>query len=161
VDNTPTAIELCAGYGGVHLGLRRVIPNLRVIAFVEIEAFACANLVAKMEAALMDAAPVWTDIKTFDGKPFRGKVDILTAGYPCQPFSHAGQRKGTDDPQHLWPYIRKTINDVQPRQVFLENVEGHMGLQRRTCRILKIWFHLKMIHLIRSSLGALRLVRVH
>ena len=55
-------------------------------------------------------------------------IDILTAGYPCQPFSHAGSRKGADDERHLWPYIKEIIGILRPRFVVLENVRGHFGL---------------------------------
>ena len=67
-----THVSLCAGYGGIDLGLRRAIPNLRTVAFSEIEGFACANLVAKIEAGLLDSAPIWTDLKTFPYAKFRG-----------------------------------------------------------------------------------------
>ena len=117
-------ISLCSGYGGIDLGLRAVLPDVRTIAYVEIDAFAVANLVAKMEEGGLDAAPVWTDIKTFDARPFRGKVDILSGGFPCQPFSHAGQRKGTEDPRHLFPSIERIVSECSPRIIFLENVEG-------------------------------------
>ena len=119
-----THISLCSGYEGIGLGLRRVLPNLREIAFVEREGFPVANLVAKMEAGELDAAPVFTDVKQFPYGKFRGQVDILSGGFPCQPFSCAGQRKATDDPRHLFPYIRDGIRDCQPRIVFLENVGG-------------------------------------
>jgi DNA (cytosine-5)-methyltransferase 1 len=130
VDTTQTTthIGLCAGYGGIELGLQRVIPNLRSVALCEIEAFACANLVAKMEAGLLDAAPIWTDLKTFPWAEFRDRVDILTGGYPCQPFSAAGKRAGQDDPRHLWPYIARGIRILRPRICFFENVEGHISL---------------------------------
>lgn len=130
MDNTEefTAIELCAGYGGIHLGLKRVVPNLRTVAYSEIEAFACANLVAKMEAGLLDAAPIWTDIKTFPTDGFFEKVHLIAGGYPCQPFSTAGQRKGADDSRHLWPHIRRIVNAIRPLYVFWENVEGHVSL---------------------------------
>jgi len=126
VDTTKaiTHISLCSGYEGIGLGLRRVLPNLREIAFVEREGFPVANLVAKMEAGELDAAPVFTDVKQFPYGKFRGQVDILSGGFPCQPFSCAGQRKATDDPRHLFPYIRDGIRDCQPRIVFLENVGG-------------------------------------
>lgn len=55
-------------------------------------------------------------------------IDILTAGYPCQPFSHAGLRKGADDERHLWPHIKDIIGILRPQFVVLENVRGHFGL---------------------------------
>ena len=119
-----THISLCAGYGGIDLGLQRALGNVRTVAFVEIEAFACANLVAKMEAGQLDAAPIWTDLKTFPWEQFRGKVDVLSGGFPCQPFSAAGARRGSDDPRHLWPYIARGIRSLRPTVIFLENVEG-------------------------------------
>ena len=126
-----THVSLCSGYGGIDLGLKRVVPNLRTVAYVEIEAFACANLVAKMEEGRMDAAPIWTNLKTFPWACFRDRVDILSGGYPCQPFSAAGKRRGADDPRHLWPYIADGITAMRPRIVFLENVEGHISLGLR------------------------------
>ena len=128
---TTTHVGLCAGYGGIELGLKRVLPALRTVALCEIEAFACANLVAKMESGLMEPAPIWTDLKTFPWAEFRDRVDILTGGYPCQPFSSAGLRRGTDDPRHLWPYIADGIRLMRPRVCFFENVEGHISLGLR------------------------------
>ena len=128
---TITHLGLCAGYGGIELGLKRAIPNLRSVALCEIEAFACSNLVAKMEAGLMDPAPIWTDLKTFPWAEFRDRVDILTGGYPCQPFSSAGKRLGAEDPRHLWPYIADGIRLLRPRVCFFENVEGHISLGLR------------------------------
>ena len=55
-------------------------------------------------------------------------IDILTAGYPCQPFSQAGLRKGVEDERHLWPYIKTAISTLRPSYVILENVRGHFGL---------------------------------
>lgn len=130
VDNTQehTCLSLCSGYGGLELGLKRACPNVRTIAYVEVEAFACANLVSKMEQGFLDAAPIWTNIKTFNAEPFRDRVHIITAGYPCQPFSVAGQRQGTDDPRHLWPYIERIISTVRPVWFFGENVAGHLTI---------------------------------
>jgi DNA (cytosine-5)-methyltransferase 1 len=121
---TITHLSLCSGYEGIGLGLRRVLPNLREIAYVEREGFPVANLVAKMEAGDLDAAPVFTDVKTVPYRKFRGLVDILSGGFPCQPFSTAGKREGVEDPRHLFPYIRDGIRECRPRLVFLENVEG-------------------------------------
>lgn len=54
-------------------------------------------------------------------------IDILTAGYPCQPFSIAGNRKGENDPRHIWPYIKEGISILRPSFVILENVKGHLN----------------------------------
>lgn len=125
-NNTETInhLSLCSGYEGIGLGLRRIFPNLREIAYVEREGFPIANLVAKMETGELDEAPVFTDVKTFPYGKFRGLVDILSGGFPCQPFSAAGKREGVEDPRHLFPYIRDGIAQCRPRLVFLENVEG-------------------------------------
>ena len=126
-----THVSLCAGYGGIDLGLSRAIPSLRTVAFSEIEAFACANLVSKMEAGLLDCAPIWTNLKTFPWAEFYGRVDLLSGGYPCQPFSSAGKRLGTEDPRHLWPFIANGIRLMRPKLCFFENVEGHISLGLR------------------------------
>ena len=119
-----THISLCAGYGGIDLGLHRVFgQKLRTIAFSEIEAFAVENLLAKMEAGLLPAAPVWTDLRTFPWADFQG-VDLLSGGFPCQPFSAAGKRNADSDPRHLFPAIIEGIRHAKPGIVFLENVEG-------------------------------------
>ena len=130
VDNTEEfrCISLCTGYAGLELGLRRVVPALRTVCYVEVEAFACANLVAKIEKGDLDAGPIWTDIKTFDGRPFYKRVHIITAGYPCQGESVAGKRQGKADPRWLWPHIERIIKTVEPLWFFGENVSGHLTL---------------------------------
>lgn len=132
MDIAPTThLSLCSGYGGIDLGLRRAIPNLRTVAYAEIEAFAVENLLARMEGGALDPAPVWPDLKTFPWESFRDRVDILSGGYPCQPFSAAGKRLGTEDPRHLWPYIADGVRILRPRLCFFENVEGHISLGLR------------------------------
>jgi DNA (cytosine-5)-methyltransferase 1 len=64
------------------------------------------------------------DVKTFDGRPFRGRVDILTGGFPCQPYSSAGKRLGKDDERHLWPEMCRIISEIAPAFVVGENVRG-------------------------------------
>ena len=73
MDNTKelTYISLCAGYGGIDIGLKRAIGAIRTIAFSEIEAYAVAQLVSKMEAGQMDACPVWSDLKTCPWELYR------------------------------------------------------------------------------------------
>lgn len=127
----PRVLSLCSGYGGIEEGISRVLGELSVLAHVEIEAFAITNLVNKMETGRLAPVPIWTDLKTLPLEPFRGITDILTGGYPCQPFSAAGKRRGEDDPRHLWPWIRKAIGVIQPEFCFFENVEGHISLGLR------------------------------
>lgn len=114
-------LELCAGYGGFSLALRGIA---RTVCFVERDSYAAATLVARMDEARLDQAPIWSDLTTFDARAWRGRVDLITAGFPCQPFSAAGKRLGTDDDRWLWPDIARIIRDVEPRYVFLENVPG-------------------------------------
>lgn len=121
-------VEWFFGYGGNHLGLKRVIPNLRLVAACEIEAYALANMVAKMEAGLLDSAPVWSDCKTFPAEPFQDRIDLFIASYPCQGFSSAGKRLGADDPRYLWPWVLEWTKKTRPRRCFFENVEGHVSL---------------------------------
>jgi len=120
-----THISLCSGYGGIDLGFKRAGLPIRTVTYVEIETFVCQNLVAKMEKGWIDVAPIWTNLKTFNWGLFNGKVDILSGGFPCQPFSQAGRRDGSEDPRHLWPYIVEGIKQLgRPPIVFFENVEG-------------------------------------
>lgn len=124
-----TCIEWFHGYGGNALGLKRAIPGLRSIAVCERDAFVVANMVSKMEAGLLDAVPIWTDVTDFPCEPFGyQQLDLFVASYPCQGFSNAGKRLGAADHRHLWPYCRKFVRAVRPRFVWLENVEGHVSL---------------------------------
>lgn len=119
-------IALCAGYGGLELGLHIAEPRYRTVCFVEREAAAAAALVARMDDAALDRAPVWDDVKSFDGRAWRGRVHLLSGGYPCQPFSVAGHKKGFADPRNLWPDFARIIEEVQPEICFFENVAGHL-----------------------------------
>ncbi len=130
MDNTEdiTVLSLCTGYGGLEIGLHRALGrSLRVVA-VEIEAFAAANLVAKAEEGKLAIEALYPDLKTFPAERFSGCFDFILAGYPCQPFSVAGKRKGEADPRHLWPFIKDHIKQIRPVWVFLENVAGHLRL---------------------------------
>ena len=124
MDIRPTILSLFTGYGGLELGLARALGGARTVCMVEREAFAAANLVAQMQAGAVAPAPIWTDVSTFDGKPWRGRVDILTGGPPCQPFSTAGKRRHTDDERWIWADVARIIGEVRPGVVFLENVPG-------------------------------------
>jgi len=121
-------LALCSGIGGLELGLHIALDGYRTVCHVEREAFCASDLVEGMEDPDMGQAPVWDDVADFDGRRWRGVVDIITAGYPCQPFSVAGCRRGVEDPRHIWPDIANIIRAVEPSLVFLENVPGHLKL---------------------------------
>ena len=125
-DRNYTGLSLCSGFGGLELGLHTALPGYKTVCYVEQEAYAAATLVARMEDQILDYAPIWSDLKTFDGKPWDRKVHILSAGYPCQPFSASGLRRGRNDPRHLWPDVARIIQECHPEWVFCENVEGHL-----------------------------------
>jgi DNA-cytosine methyltransferase len=126
VDTTKqlNTISFFKGYGGIERGIELTGERIKPIASCEIEAYAIANLVAKMEEGALDTHPIWTNAKTFPGEQFLGKVDLFTGGFPCQPFSAAGGRKADEDPRHLWPACIRAIDQFRPQRVLFENVEG-------------------------------------
>ena len=118
-------LSLFSGAGGLDLGLRLAIPGSRVVAYVEREAYAAATLVARMEDATLDPAPVWDDVSTFDGRPWRGIVDCVAGGFPCQDISVAGRGAGIRGARSgLWSEFARIIREVGPDYVFVENVEA-------------------------------------
>jgi len=122
-------ISLCTGHGGIELGLHLALgEHYRTVCYVERDAYAAAALVARMEDKALDCAPIWDDLKSFDGGRWRGCVDIVSGGYPCQPFSVAGKQLGADDPRHLWPDVFRIWRAVGARYLFCENVAAHIGL---------------------------------
>ena len=125
-DNSKTTIvSFFSGYGGLEKGISAALGgNTRVLAYVEREAFAVANLVAKMEQGLMDAAPVFTNVVKFPYREFRGLVDIACGGVPCQPHSHAGKREGGADERFLFNDFIAGMSEMRPGIIFIENVQG-------------------------------------
>lgn len=121
-------LSICSGNGGLDLGVRLALSSARAVCYVENEAFAIEVLAQRMEEGFLDPAPIWSDLRTFDGKPWRGKIQGIIGGYPCQPWSLAGKRLGQEDPRHLWPSIARIIRESEPSYCFFENVEGHLSL---------------------------------
>lgn len=99
------------------------------MAYVERDPYAATTLLAGMETGWLDEAPVLVDdLARLDASGCAGRLGGILAGYPCQPFSAAGKRRGADDPRHLWPGIHRIVAQSLPGFVFLENVRDHLTL---------------------------------
>lgn len=117
---TLTVGSLFSGIGGIDLGLERA--GMTVKWHSEIDPYACRVLKKH-----------WPDVPNlgditqvnWENVPY---VDVIAGGYPCQPFSLAGERAGENDTRHLWPYFRNAISRIRPRYAFMENVRGHLTL---------------------------------
>ncbi|MBO9108760.1 DNA cytosine methyltransferase [Agrobacterium sp. S2/73] len=117
-------ISICTGGFGLDLGVELAIPSARTVCMVEREAFAVAQLVSAMEAGHMAAAPIWSDARTFNGRAWRGAVDGLIGGIPCQPHSTAGKQLGEEDERDLWSNARRIIVQSGAWFALIENVRG-------------------------------------
>jgi DNA (cytosine-5)-methyltransferase 1 len=115
-------LGLCAGIGGLELALHEL--GARTVGYVERSPFAVGVLKRAMHRGELDVAPIWDDVRTFDARPWRGVVDCVAAGFPCQPHSCAGKRLGTSDDRWLWPAVERVVRECAPAVVFLENVPG-------------------------------------
>jgi DNA (cytosine-5)-methyltransferase 1 len=119
-------LSLFTGYGGFTLGLRLARIPVRTVAYVEIEPYRQELIKARIRDGYLDDAPIFADIRTFSGLEWLGVVDIITAGFPCQPFSTAGRRKGEADERNLWPDTARVIGEVRPPFALLENAGIHL-----------------------------------
>lgn len=115
-------LSLFTGIGGGLLG--GFLLGWRTVCAVEKEPYCREVLFRRQRDGLLPMFPIWDDVRTFDGKPWRGTVDVVTAGFPCQPFSVAGRRRGEQDERNLWPDTIRIIREVRPRFALLENVPG-------------------------------------
>lgn len=129
--NTITILDVCAGTGMLGVGVKIALDSVGLdgatVGYIEREASAAASIVARMDSTTLRKAPVWSDVKSIDANLWRGCVDIFVAGYPCQPFSSSGKRRGESDPRHIWPDVLRAIAGIEPGIVFLENVSGHVS----------------------------------
>ncbi len=117
-------LSLASGCAGLDHGLRRAEPTARAVCYVEVEAFVAAALVAQMQEGLLAEAPVWSDLRTFDGRRWRGAVDLVVAGFPCQDISSAGKRAGIlGSRSALWFHVARVFRESGARALFLENVD--------------------------------------
>ena len=129
MDNTLKIVSLCSGIGGLDIGVGNALRSLGfdpfTICYVEREAFACAVLEASMEKGALDAAPIWTDVTSLQ---LCGSADMVIGGIPCQPFSIAGKRGGTEDARWLWQDFWRVVGDTNAKILFIENVPGFISV---------------------------------
>jgi len=125
INEEITHLDLCSGIGGFALAIadagRRTDRDVSTIAFCEPDKF-CQQVLGKH----WPEVPIYEDVKTFPSD--FGNVNVLTAGYPCQPFSQAGQRKGTADDRHIWPWVLEIVKQTRPTLCVFENVVGHLSM---------------------------------
>ena len=114
--------HLFAGAGGGILS--DVLLGHHPIGAVEINPYCQQVLSERQKDGGLPWFPIFGDVKEFDGKPWRGRVDIVTAGFPCQPFSYEGKRDYETSSKNLWPETSRVIQEIKPRFVLLENVPG-------------------------------------
>ena len=151
-------ISLFAGVGGLDLAVSIALPESRCVCYVEGEIPAAEVLAARMHEGSLDDAPIWSDVRTFDGGPWRGKVDGIVGGFPCQDLSVAGKRAGIDGERSgLWSEFARIIGEVRPGFVFIENVPGLLAnepMRRVLGDLSALGFDAEWISLSASAVGA-------
>jgi len=115
-------LALFSGAGGGILGGK--LLGWRTVCAVEIDPYCREVLLRRQRDGVLPLFPIWDDVRTFDGRPWESLVDVISAGFPCQPFSVAGKRAGEGDERNMWPDTIRIIRDVRPRFCLLENVPG-------------------------------------
>jgi DNA (cytosine-5)-methyltransferase 1 len=148
-------LALFAGAGGGLLASR--LLGWRTVCYVEWDEYAVEVLKARIRDGYLDDAPIWDDCFTFDGTPWAGCVDIITAGFPCQPFSTAGKGLAENDPRNGWPAVQRILGKVRPCFAFLENVPGIVSkpyIRRIYGDLAEIGYHAEQGIVSAASIGA-------
>lgn len=119
-------LSLFTGAGGGLLGTK--LLGWTHIGYVEKNEYCQRIIRARIDDGIINKAPIFTDVREFiqsgAARQYRGIADVVTAGFPCQPFSVAGKQAGEEDPRNMWPETIAVIRAVQPKYAFLENVPG-------------------------------------
>jgi len=141
--------SLCTGYGGLDMAVERVLGG-EMVWYSEFEKHPSTLL-----AQRFPRIPNIGDLTQVDWAALP-PIDILTGGYPCQPFSVAGKRQGENDSRHLWPYIREALRILRPQLTLLENVAGHrrLGFDRVLGDCAEDGLHVRWVSVRASDIGA-------
>jgi len=116
------ALDICAGSGIGSWVWERL--GGQTVCYVEWDSYCQQILLNRMHDGQLWPAPIWDDLRTFDGKPWRGRVDFIFGGIPCQPWSVAGHQQGEADERDLWPDFLRVLCEAEPRFALVENVPG-------------------------------------
>lgn len=128
------AISLFSGTGMLDEGAKRAFAgigiHLRTVCYVERDTFCQEILRSRIADGLLDDAPIWADVSDFPGVRYRGHVGAVVAGFPCQPFSHAGKRGGKEDERYLFGDVVRIAVESGASVIALENVPGLLSPMR-------------------------------
>jgi len=142
-------LALFAGAGGGILGGH--LLGWRTVCAVEWEPYAASVLIQRQNDGILPPFPVWDNVQTFDGRPWRGIVDVISGGFPCQAYSTAAAGKNTAD--DLWPEMRRIVADVAPGYVFAENV-SRIAIDQAEDDCESMGYKTKKISLSAKDMGA-------
>ena len=142
-------LALFAGAGGGILGGH--LHGWRTVCAVEWDPYAACVLAARQNDGLLLPFPIWDEIQTFDGRPWRGIVDVVSGGFPCQAYSKAAAGRNTAD--DLWPEMRRVVADVAPRYVFAENV-SRVAIDQAAEDLESMGYKTRAIALSAADMGA-------
>jgi len=148
-------LALFAGAGGGILGGK--LLGWRTVCAVEWEQYPACVLAARQNDGLLPPFPIWDDVQTFDGKPWRGIVDVVSGGFPCQDISSAGKGAGIDGERSgMWKEMARIIGEVRPQFVFVENspMLTSRGLGKVLADLAKLGFDAEWGVLSAADVGA-------
>jgi len=148
-------LALFAGAGGGILGGH--LLGWRTVCAVEWEAYPASVLCARQNDGLLESFPIWDDVQTFDGKPWRGIVDVVSGGFPCQDISAAGKGDGLDGERSgMWKEMARIIGEVRPQYAFIENspMLTFRGLERVLADLASMGFDAEWGVLSAADVGA-------
>jgi len=148
-------LALFAGAGGGILGGK--LLGWRTVCAVEWEPYPASVLCARQNDGILPPFPIWDDVQTFDGKPWRGIVDVVSGGFPCQDISAAGRGGGFDGERSgMWKELARIIGEVRPQYAFIENspMLTTRGLERVLADLAKMGFDARWGVLSAADVGA-------
>ena len=148
-------LALFAGAGGGILGGK--LLGWRTVCAVEWEPYPASVLAARQNDKILPSFPIWDDVQTFDGKPWRGIVDVVSGGFPCQDISVAGKGDGLDGERSgMWREMARIISEVRPRYAFVENSPMLVtrGLERVLADLAKMGYDSRWGVISAADIGA-------